>query len=65
MGSQKTITVIIDKDGNPSIEVDGFSDAQCLKETQAIEEALGKPSSRKMKNNLKPVKIGDKTKIGG
>lgn len=37
----KTITVIIDKTGKPTIEAHGFSGSDCLAATQPIEAALG------------------------
>ena len=65
MKTQKTITVIIDKQGNPTIEASGFTGDACLKETKGIEEALGKLSDRSLKPEaMKTTTIADKTKVG-
>jgi hypothetical protein len=37
----KQIDVIIDAQGNPSIQTSGFSGDECVKETAALERALG------------------------
>lgn len=37
----KTITATIGDDGNVTIETSGFTGAECLQATLAIEEALG------------------------
>lgn len=65
--TQKTVEVIIDKDGNANIEVSGFSDGQCLKETEKLEQALGAVSGRSRKNYTAggvatgvPLKTGQK-----
>ncbi len=61
----KTITVTIDEAGGSKIEAAGFSNASCLKETESLEEALGKVSDRKLKVEAsKPMTVADKAKIG-
>lgn len=37
----KEIRVVIDEKGNVQIEASGFSGRECLKETEALERALG------------------------
>lgn len=37
----KSIKITIDETGNASIEAEGFTDGSCLKETEALEAALG------------------------
>ena len=37
----KTIDVIIDDKGNPTIETSGFTGGECATETAALERALG------------------------
>lgn len=61
----KTIIVEIDKSGGSKIEAQGFTNAACLKETESLEEALGKVSDRKLKaEGLKPVTVADSAKVG-
>jgi hypothetical protein len=63
--SLKTIIVEIDPKGGSKIEAQGFTNASCLKETESLEEALGKVSDRKMKaEGLKPVTVTDTAKVG-
>ena len=45
----KTITIEINNDGEVVIETLGFKGEACAKATEAIEKALGVPSSRKKK----------------
>lgn len=65
MATQKTIEVIIDENGDANIEVSGFSDAQCLKETEALERALGAVTGRTKKNHaaITPA-VGTPSKVG-
>ena len=60
------IEVVIKKDGTTTVEGKGFQGNECLKETETLEEALGKVGSRRMKPEAsnKPI-IVDKAKIGG
>lgn len=65
MSNTKTIIVTIDPDGNSSLELDGFDGISCLQETKGLEEALGKTSSRTMKQSrADKTQIADKTKVG-
>jgi len=62
--SQKTITVTIDKQGGTKIEAAGFTGNSCLKETEDLEEALGKVSDRHMTAEAsKPVQVTYKSKM--
>lgn len=63
--TQKTIEVIIDENGDANIEVSGFSDSQCLKETEKLEEALGAVKGRTRKNYtaVTPA-VGTPSKVG-
>jgi len=57
----KEIEVIIDKDGNVTVEAVGFKGKACAAATKAIEEALGKVTSSKKKpefNQQDHVKVG-------
>lgn len=49
MASTKEIVIDIDPDGGTHIEAKGFSDGGCLKETKALEEALGVVDGRTKK----------------
>jgi len=63
---QKTITVEIKPDNKVSIEVDGVQDAQCLKETEALEKMLGTVLNRHKKPEAYRVsKGGTKVTVGG
>jgi len=63
--TNKTIEVIIDLEGNAEVEASGFSDGACLKETEALEDALGVVTGRKRKNYTgAAVGTPAKTKIG-
>jgi len=61
----KTITFTIEKDGSGAdFDMgDGFKGKECLEESKAFEEALGKVDKRKMKTD-KGITIGDKVKVG-
>jgi hypothetical protein len=63
---EKRIIVVIDKAGNPNIEVEGVGDASCLKETEQLEKAYGgEVLNRKKKVEAAiPVKSGTGIKIG-
>lgn len=59
------IELTIEPGGKTTIEAKGFSNSACLKETESLEEALGKVSDRKLKPEAhKKVTITDKTKVG-
>lgn len=45
----KTINVDIDPKGNTKVDVEGYTDGSCRQATEALEEALGKVTSRKGK----------------
>lgn len=61
----KTITVEIDPSGSTKIDAQGFTGNSCLKETESLEEALGKVSDRHLKAEaMKPVTVPDKNKLG-
>lgn len=45
----KKLVVEIDENGNTKLEAFGFPDGTCLKETKAIEDALGKVTNREKK----------------
>ena len=45
--SQKQIIVIVNPDGNISIEASGFKGPACAKATAALEEAMGKVTTKK------------------
>ncbi len=64
---EQRIIVIIDKKGDPSIEVEGVNDASCMKETEPLEQALGGSVTKRTKKveasrpvvaNQRGVKIG-------
>lgn len=64
--TQKTIEVIIEKDGSTKVEAFGFTGKNCLKETESLEEALGKLQSRTAKPEMnKTTTIADKAQVGG
>ena len=42
----KSINVTFDNDGNSTIETTGFTGTACLKETAALEQALGATAKR-------------------
>lgn len=64
--SLKTIIVDIDSTGGSKIEAQGFTNAACLKETESLEEALGKVSDRRLKAEAsKPILGTDSLKISG
>ena len=57
------IEVVIDEDGNASVEAFGYKNGECRDATRAIEKALGSVSARKEKSDdckviEKNVKIG-------
>lgn len=63
--TQKTIEVTIEKDGKLKIEASGFSGGACLKETESLEQALGKVEKRSMKSEAsKGITIADKATVG-
>lgn len=41
----KKITVVFDEQGNPTVTVNGVAGSACLKETAALEAALGRVKS--------------------
>lgn len=49
MPSEKIIKVTIDNQGNPDVEVKGYADGKCLKETALLEADLGKVVNRTKK----------------
>jgi len=49
---QHTIEVTIDKDGNPSIEVEGLTGKSCLDATKDLENALGVVTNRTVKHDM-------------
>lgn len=57
------IVVTVGKDGGTVIEAQGFKDAECLKETKELEEALGKVEGRTKKAEASVPPVGDKTKV--
>ncbi len=48
----KLITVTFDADGNSVIETTGFVGTACLKETAALEQALGKKTKDANKREM-------------
>jgi hypothetical protein len=48
----KSITVTFDGDGNSAIETTGFVGTACLKETVALEQALGKKTKDANKREM-------------
>lgn len=65
MASEKKIIVTIGADGGTEIEAQGFPDGQCLKETKALEEALGTVTERTKKPEaFVAEKSGTKQKLG-
>lgn len=44
---EKIVTLTVDKNGNPTIEVRGIKGPACLALTKELEEALGSVSSRR------------------
>lgn len=62
--AEKFIDVIVDDEGNVVIEANGFSGGACLKETEALERALGKVTKRTMKAEASAAKVADKAVIG-
>lgn len=44
----QTIRVTIDKQGNPTVAVEGCAGPACQQLTEALEQALGKPSTQKL-----------------
>lgn len=62
--SEKYIDVVVDDAGGIVIEAHGFTGGACLKETAALEKALGKVTKRTMKAEARDVKIADKAVIG-
>ena len=64
---KKLVEVIVNcaLGGKTKVEVKGMSGNACLKETQDLEEALGKVSSRKMtpEGSTTPI-VKDTTKVG-
>lgn len=62
----KKLVVDIDESGNPSFEAFGFPDNTCLRETKALEDALGKVTNREKKPEALKVPVAsDKVKVGG
>lgn len=62
---QVEIVVLIEPGGKTTIEAKGFKNDACLKETESLEEALGKVSDRKLKPEAnKKITVADKTKVG-
>jgi len=61
---RKTITVTIGDGGALTIEAEGFPDATCLKETQALEESLGTAKDRKLKAEARKISTVQNLKIG-
>ena len=60
------ITVIIKRDGETLIDVEGFSGVGCTELTKALEEALGKQGERRFKPEYyeeEPVKISNKVEV--
>jgi hypothetical protein len=65
MGQTVQLIIDIGRDGELSIDANGFKDAGCLKETQSLEEALGAVSSRSKKPEAnRKVDIADRTIVG-
>lgn len=49
MAKKREIEVVIGKDGDVKIEVSGFDDGGCLKETEEMERKLGTVTNRTKK----------------
>lgn len=62
----KEVQILVDvsSTGDTTIEARGFADAACLKETQSLEEALGKVNGRTKKAEASIPHIADKTTVG-
>jgi len=54
--SRKKIEIVIDEEGNSNIEAFGYKDGSCKKATREFEEALGKVTNRKIKDQECDVK---------
>lgn len=66
MQTKQEVIVIVDAEGNVTIEAVGFSGPSCLKATEALEQALGTVTSRKKKPEWyqnENVSVGQK--VGG
>jgi hypothetical protein len=49
MPAKKQIEVVIDEEGNTTIEAQGYTDGSCRTATDALEKALGSVETRQMK----------------
>ena len=66
MKQTTTITIIFEKNGNPTLSVEGAAGDACLKATKTVEEALGKVTERKATADMgkKSPDLKDYTKVG-
>jgi hypothetical protein len=59
------IEVVVDKDGNATIEGKEFKDASCKQATAALQKALGQVAKQTLKpEGLREIVLGDKVKLG-
>ncbi|TXH09102.1 MAG: DUF2997 domain-containing protein [Spirochaetes bacterium] len=68
MATEKVICVTIPNDGSGDTSIEplkGFKDGSCLKETEALEKALGVTVSKEKKPEASVVPQVDKVTVGG
>jgi hypothetical protein len=63
MAGQRKIIVTANPDGSSKIEAQGFPDGSCLKETESLEQALGKVQGRELKAEAHKAAVGQTLKI--
>lgn len=60
----KEIVILVDPEGNTSVEAFGYTGKGCVDATKVFEEALGAAGTRKMKREaLVAEKAGTKTTV--
>ena len=64
MASQQTIKLVIDKDGNPSISVEGVIGKACKDITRDLEEKLGMEKSMEPTDEM-DEEVHEKQSVGG
>lgn len=63
---EQRIEVTVDKKGNAKVEAFGFEGGACLKETEDLEQVLGKVEKREMKAEAaRQPQTGHKVTVGG
>jgi hypothetical protein len=61
--SSKRIEIVVDAEGNPTIEAFGYTGGECKQATAPFEEAAGTVIERKMKGSECAVTVDVRSKV--